>query len=253
MNASFEPWGLALRIIPTLLTGSMPLRKRGGDRELAPPRWTRRGAVRMPGVRFRVRSRDNAERELPRPAPTATKNSWSPKIRCLGKFLIGKKVSAGSGRRVRVSTKVNCPALHLASSAKRNVCLSRGTAQRLMMRGHRSTGGAAIRAEPGVTIWRSSFRCRLTTIKRPTDGARVALSVMANAPKITSSFVGKENVGTEIYLLRRRLIRARRERSMSASIVTSTSASSGTAWHSPMTRAGRSCGRPALTAPRARS
>jgi hypothetical protein len=81
--------------------------------------------------------------------------------------------------------------------------VSRGTAQRLMTRGHRSTGGAAIRAEPGVTIWRSFGQVSaLTTIERPTGGARVALSVMANAPKITSGFVGKEKVGTEIYLLR---------------------------------------------------
>ncbi len=42
----------------------------------------------------------------------------------------------------------------------------------------------------------------LTTIERPTGCARVALSVMANAAKITSGFVGKKNVGAEIYLLR---------------------------------------------------
>jgi hypothetical protein len=42
----------------------------------------------------------------------------------------------------------------------------------------------------------------LTTIERPTGGARVAPSVMANASKITSGFIGKENVGAEIYLLR---------------------------------------------------
>jgi hypothetical protein len=42
----------------------------------------------------------------------------------------------------------------------------------------------------------------LTTIERPTCSARVALSIMANASKITSGFVGKKDVGAEIYLLR---------------------------------------------------
>jgi hypothetical protein len=107
--------------------------------------------------------------------------------------LVKKSVQGADGK---------CGFSSFASSAKRNVYVSRGTAQRLMMRGHRSTGGGAIRAEPSVTIWKSSFRSALTTIERPTGGARVALSVMANATKITSGFVGKENVGTEIYLLR---------------------------------------------------
>jgi hypothetical protein len=89
-----------------------------------------------------------------------------------------------------------------ASSAKRSVSVSPGTAHRLMMRGHRSTGGAAMRAERSVRSGDRRSGVGVDTIERPTGGARVALSVMANASKITSGFVGKENVGAEIYLLR---------------------------------------------------
>jgi hypothetical protein len=64
--------------------------------------------------------------------------------------------------------------------------------------GRRSDNGGAQRHDLEIVVQMSA----LTTIQRPTGGARVALSVMANAPKITSGFVGKENVGTEIYLLR---------------------------------------------------
>ena len=57
----------------------------------------------------------------------------------------------------------------------------------------------------------------------------MALSVMANASKITSGFVGKKNVRAEIYLLRGPFeAPANPARSMSVSTVASTSASLGT-------------------------
>jgi hypothetical protein len=64
--------------------------------------------------------------------------------------------------------------------------------------GRRCDQGGPQRHDLEIVVQVSAF----TTIERPTRGARVALSVMANAPKITSGFVGKENVGAEIYLLR---------------------------------------------------
>jgi hypothetical protein len=117
MHASFEPWVWRFASSLRRWLGVRRSESEAGYRpELNSRRPAGLGLEQYECLAYvsEFRSRDNAERELPRPAPTATKNSWSPKIRCLGKFLIGKKVCAGSGRRVRVSTKVNCPALHLS-------------------------------------------------------------------------------------------------------------------------------------------
>jgi hypothetical protein len=104
---------------------------------------------------------------------------------------------------VRVSTKVNCPHFvfrQFRQEKRFRVARHRAAVDdaRPQIDGRRCDEGGAQRHDLEIVVQVSA----LTTIERPTRGARVALSVMANAPKITSGFVGKENVGAEIYLLR---------------------------------------------------
>jgi hypothetical protein len=127
----------------------------------------------------------------------------SPKIRRSGKFVIGKKSAQEAdgvcGLRPR-SIAQHFIFRQFRQEKRFRVAWHRTAVDdaRPQIDGRRCDEGGAQRHDLEIVVQVLA----LTTIERPTGGARVALSVMANAPKITSGFVGKENISAEIYLLR---------------------------------------------------